>query len=344
MLDADSSLNYKPYHNMYHHHGRHEIALLLEMEEAAENPTGISECLVNFDRAVLDWGFGHVDNQEAVSKLLVRESSQNAVHFSFPFPCNPNKDGPKLDMPRVVLFVGKTFNRALWERHPGAQFSLSRPSKTFVKSTCIIRLQPVFRLQTPGAEVDFDSGDLDWLPKLADSIDLRAGVEARSAVCPWGFDVSVGRLISEPENPATDARLAFTKVRSNFNLKDGQKVGIAVLFSEDSKPKASTIAGAFDFDLPVNEADIRRIYGRSGEVNIYTGKIKYVGVTYIVYDINSFTGCSGAVVFLLDEHQPEDSVQECDYGKAVAIHAGAHPSQGDRNYGFMLKHHPSLDY
>jgi hypothetical protein len=200
------------------------------------------------------------------------------------------------------------------------------------------------RLQTPGAEVDFDSGDLDWLPKLADSIDLRASVEARSAVCPWGFDVSVGRLISEPENPATDARLAFTEVRSNFNLKEGQKVGIAVLFSEDSKPKASTIAGAFDFDLPVNEADIRRIYGRSGEVNIYTGKIKYVGVTQIEYDINSFTGCSWAVVFLLDEHQPEDSVQECDYGKAVAIHAGAHPSQGDRNYGFMLKHHPSLDY
>jgi hypothetical protein len=50
-----------------------EIALLFEMEEAAENPTGIPECLVNFDREVLDWGFGHVDNQQAISKLLVRE-------------------------------------------------------------------------------------------------------------------------------------------------------------------------------------------------------------------------------------------------------------------------------
>jgi hypothetical protein len=50
-----------------------EIALLLAMEEAAENPSGSSECLVNFDREVLDWGFGHVDNQEAASKLLVRE-------------------------------------------------------------------------------------------------------------------------------------------------------------------------------------------------------------------------------------------------------------------------------
>jgi hypothetical protein len=31
-----------------------EIAILLEMEKAAENPTEISECLVNFDREVLD--------------------------------------------------------------------------------------------------------------------------------------------------------------------------------------------------------------------------------------------------------------------------------------------------
>jgi hypothetical protein len=201
------------------------------------------------------------------------------------------------------------------------------------------------KLQVPGAQVEFDSGDLDWLPAPADSIDLRAGVEARSAVCPWGSNVSVGTLISGPENPATDARLASTKIRISFNLKEGQNVRIAVLFIEESKPKASTIAGAFDFDMPVNEADIlRRIYGRSGEANIYTGKIKYVGATHIEYHINSFTGCSGTIVFLLDEHQPEDSVQECDYGKAVAIHSGAHPSQGDRNYGFMLKHHPSLDY
>jgi hypothetical protein len=46
-----------------------------------------------------------------------------------------------------------------------------------------------------------------------------------------------------------------------------------------------------------------------------------------------------------DKDQPEDSVQECDQGKAIAIHCGAHPYQGDRNYGFMLiKHDPSLDY
>lgn len=45
---------------------------------------------------------------------------------------------------------------------------------------------------------------------------------------------------------------------------------------------------------------------------------------HIEYNINSFTGCSRAVVFLLDKGQPEDSVQECDY-------AGAYPTLGERN-------------
>jgi hypothetical protein len=75
------------------------------------------------------------------------------------------------------------------------------------------------KLQILRAQVEINSEDLDWLPTPADSIDLRASVEARSAICPWGFDVSVGTLVSDPENPATDARLAFTKVRSSFNLK-----------------------------------------------------------------------------------------------------------------------------
>jgi hypothetical protein len=42
-------------------------------------------------------------------------------------------------------------------------------------------------------------------------------------------------------------------------------------------------------------------------------KIKYVGATHIEYDTNSFTGRSGAAVFLLNKDQPKDSVQEWDH-------------------------------
>ena len=51
--------------------------------------------------------------------------------------------------------------------------------------------------------------------------------------------------------------------------------------------------------------------------------------------MNSFTGCSGAIVFLLDRNQPE-SVQQCDYGKAVAVHGGCHPFIITHNLGFIL--------
>lgn len=44
---------------------------------------------------------------------------------------------------------------------------------------------------------------------------------------------------------------------------------------------------------------------------------------------------------VLDEGQ-HDSVDPSDYGKAVAIHSGAHPAIGDRNVGFLISSHPSL--
>jgi hypothetical protein len=37
------------------------------------NPTGVAECLVNFDRRIVSWGLGHVDDPNAISKSLVRQ-------------------------------------------------------------------------------------------------------------------------------------------------------------------------------------------------------------------------------------------------------------------------------
>jgi hypothetical protein len=58
--------------------------------------------------------------------------------------------------------------------------------------------------------------------------------------------------------------------------------------------------------------------------NIQTGKI--IGVygdgRFFTHAINTYKGCSGAVVFLLDKKQP-DSVNVKDYGKAIAVHGAA---------------------
>jgi hypothetical protein len=66
-----------------------------------------------------------------------------------------------------------------------------------------------------------------------------------------------------------------------------------------------------------------------------------VGEHHIEYDVNSFKGCSGAIVFLLDTDQPNDSgVTVKDYGTAIAVHAGGHPYKV-KNIGFKLSAKPA---
>ena len=115
------------------------------------------------------------------------------------------------------------------------------------------------------------------------------------------------------------------------------------MFDEDSKPSKKTIGGAFEIGTEVNisESDIEQIYGQLGKVNVYTGEIIYVGEKHIEYSINAFTGCSGAVVFLLDRGQPP-SVGPSNWGRAIAVHSGAHPTIGDRNYAFFNQSTPVI--
>ena len=85
-----------------------------------------------------------------------------------------------------------------------------------------------------------------------------------------------------------------------------------------------------------SEDDVLSVFGSPGNVNVLYWVITLAGDRHIEYDINSFTGCAVAIVFLLDENQP-GSVQEGDYGKAIAVHGGAHPTLTNRNLGFQLR-------
>jgi hypothetical protein len=115
------------------------------------------------------------------------------------------------------------------------------------------------------------------------------------------------------------------------------KVGIVVLFSTAGKPTRTTVAGTGEVIVAIDDEKLAKLYGNPNVPNIYTGTIKTVGEgsNHIEYDLNAFTGCSGAAVFLLDKNQPE-SVDPSDFGKAIAVHSGAHPVALDRNIGFLL--------
>lgn len=175
-----------------------------------------------------------------------------------------------------------------------------------------------------------DFGDLNWLHDNVSSVlALRNDVK-----WTFGIDISVGKRIESYTDGITTEWASFDLVRDDFVLEQGQQIGMAVHMKR--KPTLMTVRHSADH-RPVNvtDEDLQTIFGNPGNVNIYTGRITLAGDHHIEYDINSFTGCSGAIVFLLDSDQP-GSVREGDYGKAVAVHGGAHPTLVNRNLGFKL--------
>jgi hypothetical protein len=56
-----------------------DIARQLEKKEKIDNPAGIAECLVDFERRMMPVGLGLADNQEAISADLVREVRLKAL-------------------------------------------------------------------------------------------------------------------------------------------------------------------------------------------------------------------------------------------------------------------------
>jgi hypothetical protein len=167
-------------------------------------------------------------------------------------------------------------------------------------------------------------------------VNLRDGVAGRPGVGLYGLDIGKGELVDTVQERITSEKHSFALVREKFMLEVGQSIGIAVVFKSQSKPTNKTIAGVGENYVAISDKEIELIYGSPDTVNIYTGKITYVGETHIEYNINSFTGCSGAIVFLLDNNQPP-SVQSCDFGKAVAVHSQSHPILSKLNLGFKIR-------
>ena len=61
---------------------------------------------------------------------------------------------------------------------------------------------------------------------------------------------------------------------------------------------------------------------------IYTGAITKNGHQHIEYNVNTFKGCSGAIIIVMQRGHP-------DFGKARAVHGGYKHEFG-QNVGFKL--------
>lgn len=62
--------------------------------------------------------------------------------------------------------------------------------------------------------------------------------------------------------------------------------------------------------------DLEKVYGATDEVSIYTGTFTHVGDKYFLHDLNSYRGCSGAILFFLDGE---------DAGNCIGVQVGSPP-------------------
>eukprot|EP00978_Attheya_sp_CCMP212_P022339 scaffold66596_cov72-Attheya_sp.AAC.2 len=139
-------------------------------------------------------------------------------------------------------------------------------------------------------------------------------------------DISFGDTISDPSIAMTKASRLFEKLPDTFNLCKGHKIGVLVyrtfdITHEDAKAPRGVI--------------LEQVYGGKFRVCIYTGQVTEVsanGQTFC-HDINTFKGCSGAIIFLLDKNQSSDVAAEF-HGRAVGINVGG--LDEDNNLGFLI--------
>lgn len=169
-----------------------------------------------------------------------------------------------------------------------------------------------------------------------------------------GWDVTTGPVIDFPSENQTSWRKVKTRYRSpwykpwqrqvaylscsasilqeamlemarpDFPYQVGQCVAMVVSsvgLTETATPNNVNSIWTNETDrLSQHQCDI--IYGPSGVISIYTGKITKVHDHYLEHDINTYEGCSGGLLVLLDCQDQLTSVLKGDLDKAIALHVG----------------------
>ena len=161
---------------------------------------------------------------------------------------------------------------------------------------------------------------------MAERIQVRPATATKREMTWSADDISFGDTITAPSNVLTRASRLFEKIPDTFRLRQGHRIGVLVyrtfhITHEDAKAPLNT--------------DLVQVYGQKFQVCIYTGQVTEIsanGRTFC-HNINTFKGCSGAIIFLLDRNQSDDVAAEF-HGRAVGINVGG--LDVDNNLGFLI--------
>jgi hypothetical protein len=302
-----------------------------------DNPDVTPELLANLEREMVPFGRSFVDDPTAISRQLANEVFKKAIILQVttvretdyseknwegqaglirkelltPSPGKTNKDDDEYPSTEPHFAVTPvTAKHNIESREKGGVFHRFEATKILIAAT------------SKSCTVAFPEGG--WEHSTEDALSLRELVDAES---PSGLDVTWGTIVTNPSSFVTAKSTSFEMVDDLFEIARGQKIAIVV---SRRSPVTHKSAG-----VKTNAVDLKRYYGTELSSNIQTGVITGVARdgSFFTHDINTYKGCSGGIVFLLDVDQPS-TVREEDYGKAIGVH-GAGAAE-DTNVAFAL--------
>jgi hypothetical protein len=312
--------------------------------EGGRHRTTTGERLVDLRRFISPLGRTYVDDETAVSADLASEVAEKAINLEVevvlvdgttdtyecqaglirvrhltesPDDSKKRKRDGRNSRPRFAVTPTTAKHNIISGISDGGVFERYRSAK----------------LHAPGGRscpLTFPDGGFE--PQGADAIRMCPPDDngENEVLWPCGVDVTKGEVVEDPSHYITQKIMSFEKVRDDFVLTEGQKIAIAVYRkSAVSRRDACAPPGT----------DLERHFGQMNRVNVYTGAITSVSFsdngTVLEHNINTFAGCSGAIVFLLDKNQGSLGVEERDYGKAIAVHVGGDPCM-NCNFAFKI--------
>jgi hypothetical protein len=303
--------------------------------EDSPKTKGGGERLIDSGRAHTTVGTAFVSGDHGLSSTLVRNVSNKACQFKMTFDDEGDDNiiyfgqggllrGDRIaDTPEGKGTNPKKRRRISFAEHPSFE-AIPVTAKHNLELTDDDRNY----LRTSIKFVDGNEKDVE-MPDggctLNDEVEVRKGSADTLPVFWDKDDVSFGKIIDRPKSSLTKKPRLFVKAPEGFRLKVGHKIGIAVYRTFDFTHEDASAP------LSVSLVDV---YGPKHQVCVYTGDVLEImeeSQTFC-HSINTFEGCPGAIVFLLDENQ--DCPQEAMEGMAMGVHVGG--LDDSSNIAFMV--------
>mmetsp|Transcript_14219 Transcript_14219/g.39425 ORF Transcript_14219/g.39425 Transcript_14219/m.39425 type:complete len:291 (+) Transcript_14219:111-983(+) len=138
---------------------------------------------------------------------------------------------------------------------------------------------------------------------------LMVTIDDQTIFWQYGVDITKGEFPEDEPTPQSRHFHVFQAESVDFEYPEGTKVAMAVF----AKHAATEDSSRMPPDVAATVTPTQ-VYGAADEINIYTGKITRRHERHFEHDMNSYRGCSGAIIFLLEGPHA---------GYAIGVHIGS---------------------